>query len=37
MRRDEELVEWFAREVYPVIKDDSKIEVLLENSDLGVG
>jgi uncharacterized Fe-S cluster-containing MiaB family protein len=37
VRRDEELVEWFAREVYPVIKGDSKIEVLLENSDLGVG
>lgn len=35
--RDEDLAEWFAKEVYPTIKDDAKIEVLLENSDLGVG
>lgn len=35
--RDEELVRWFVKEVYPKIKDDPKIEVLIDNTDLGVG
>lgn len=34
---DTELAQWFASEVYPQIKDDPKIEVLMENTDLGVG
>ena len=37
VRRDEVLASWFAREVYPKIKDNPKIEVLLNNTDLGVG
>lgn len=37
VKQDPELVTWFAKEVYPKIKDDNKIEVLMENTDLGVG
>lgn len=37
IRRDEELAAWFENDVYPQIKDDPKIEVLLNNTDLGVG
>ena len=37
IKRDPELVEWFVREVYPTIKDDPSIEVLIDNTDLGVG
>lgn len=37
IKRDEALAEWFIREVYPLIKDDERIEVLLGNTDLGVG
>ena len=37
IKRDPELVEWFVREVYSTIKDDPRIEVLIDNTDLGVG
>lgn len=37
VKLDKELASWFAKEVYPLIKDDLKIEVLMENTDLGVG
>ena len=37
VKRDEELVQWFIKEVYPQIKDDERIEVLIDNTDLGVG
>lgn len=37
IKRDPELVEWFVREVYPTIKEDPRIEVLIDNTDLGVG
>lgn len=37
VERDEELAKWFAQEIYPAIKDDPKIEVLIDNTDLGVG
>lgn len=37
VRHDASLAQWFATEVYPLIKDDPKIEVLMENTDLGVG
>ena len=37
VERDEKLVEWFISEVYPLIKDEPGIEVLLNNTDLGVG
>ena len=36
-KRDEELVAWFVKEVYPTLKDQLGIEVLLDNTDLGVG
>lgn len=37
VKRDEELAAWFVKELYPKLKDDRQIEVLVENSDLGVG
>lgn len=37
IKQDKELASWFAKEVYPMIKDDPRIEVLMENTDLGVG
>ena len=37
VKRDEELAAWFVKELYPILKDDEQIEVLVENSDLGVG
>lgn len=37
VRRNEELARWFEEEVYPQIKDEEGIEVLLENTDLNVG
>lgn len=37
VQRDKALVEWFIKEVYPSIKDYPSIEILLENTDLGVG
>ena len=37
VKRDDELAKWFIEEVYPKLKQSDKIEVLLENTDLGVG
>ena len=37
VKRDEELAAWFVKELYPTLKDDRQIEVLVENIDLGVG
>lgn len=37
VKRDEELATWFIKELYPTLKDDRQIEVLVENCDLGVG
>ncbi len=37
VEHDEQLQKWFIEEVYPQIKDDSQIEVLISNTDLGVG
>ena len=37
VKQDKELAQWFAREIYPQIKDVDGIEVLMENTDLGVG
>jgi hypothetical protein len=37
VKQDAGLAQWFAREVYPQIKDVDGIEVLMENTDLGVG
>ena len=36
-RRDDELVQWFKTEIYPSLITDPKFEVLLANTDLGVG
>ena len=37
VKRDEELVKWFVDVVYPQLQHSDKIEVLVENTDLGVG
>ena len=37
VKQDKELAQWFTREIYPRIKDEEGIEVLMENTDLGVG
>lgn len=37
VKRDEGLATWFIEEVYPHIKDDNRIEILIDNTDLGVG
>lgn len=37
VKRNDALATWFMSEVYPQIKDDARIEVLAENTDLGVG
>ena len=37
LRRDEALAQWFVSEVYPAIRDVDGIEVLIGNTDLGVG
>ena len=37
VKRDEELVQWFVHEIYPIVKDDNLFEILLNNTDLGVG
>ena len=37
IKRDQALVDWFVSEVYSTIKDDPRIEVLIDNTDLGVG
>lgn len=37
LRRDESLAQWFINEVYPTLRDVDGIEVLIGNTDLGVG
>ena len=37
VKQDKELATWFAQEIYPKIKEDERIEILMENTDLGVG
>ncbi|MBR4044283.1 MAG: hypothetical protein IKJ10_06550 [Bacteroidaceae bacterium] len=37
VKQDKKLAIWFAQEVYPTIKEDTRIEILMENTDLGVG
>lgn len=36
IKRDERLVEWFIKEIYPNLKNDSRFEILIDNKDLGV-
>ena len=37
VKQDKELASWFVQNVYQQIKDNPKIEILLENTVLGVG
>ena len=37
VKRDEELAKWFVEQVYPTFKQSKKIEILINNTDLGVG
>lgn len=37
MRRDHALARWFEEELYPMLAENPKVEVLLNNTDLGVG
>jgi len=37
LRRDESLAQRFLQEVYPLYKDHPNVEILVENTDLGVG
>ena len=37
VQRDDELVAWFVNDVYPTLKGSKKIEILINNTDLGVG
>ena len=37
LRRDETLATWFVEEIYPTLRDAEGIEVLIGNTDLGVG
>lgn len=36
-KQDPEFVRWFLEEVYPNLQEDERIEVLVQNTDLGVG
>ena len=37
VKRDDTLTQWFVAELYPQLKEAKKIEVLINNTDLGVG
>ena len=37
VKRDDELAKWFVEEVYPSLRESKKIEILINNTDLGVG
>ena len=37
VKRDDELVRWFVNETYPNLKKSDRIEILINNTDLGVG
>lgn len=37
LMRDDELARWFEDDVYPMLREEPGIEVLMENTDLGVG
>ena len=37
VKRDEELVKWFVKDVYPTLKQSKNLEILINNTDLGVG
>lgn len=37
LKRDENLIKWFVSSLYSSIKDDNNIDILIENTDFGVG
>ena len=37
VKRNDELAEWFVEHIYPKLKQSDKIEILINNTDLGVG
>lgn len=37
VKRDDKLCEWFVKDIYPALKEEPKAEVLIGNTDLGVG
>ena len=37
MPADEELKARFIKELYPIYKDNQKVDILIENTDFGVG
>ena len=37
VKRDDALAKWFVEKVYPELKRSKKIEILIDNTDLGVG
>ena len=37
LKRDESMVDWFMEVWYPHLKDDKRVDILLHNTDLGVG
>ena len=37
LRRNDDMLRWFQAEVYPTLQKSSKAEVLIDNTDLGVG
>ena len=37
VKRNDGLAKWFVEEVYPTLKQSKKIEILINNTDLGVG
>ena len=37
MKRDQELVDWFVQTVFPDLKDHPNVDILINNTDLGVG
>ena len=37
VKRDDTLTQWFVAELYPQLKQSKKIEILINNTDLGVG
>ena len=37
VKRDDALAKWFVERIYPELKQSKKIEILIDNTDLGVG
>lgn len=37
LRRNDDMLRWFMAEVYPTLQKSSKAEILIDNTDLGVG